>query len=49
MFQGGTLNYIDHLAAIIERLPGSKPYPFVTNLFEIGLKPQGKYCLVLYL
>jgi len=49
MFQGGTFNYIDHLAAIIERLPGSKSYLFVTNLFEIALKPHGKYGLVLYL
>ncbi|XP_017004729.2 probable cytochrome P450 4ad1 [Drosophila takahashii] len=32
-------NYIDHMAGIMEMIPGPTPYPFVGNLFQFGLKP----------
>ncbi|EDV35667.1 uncharacterized protein Dana_GF12588 [Drosophila ananassae] len=32
-------NYIDHMASIMEMIPGPTPYPFVGNLFQFGLKP----------
>lgn len=40
-------NYIDHMASIMEMIPGPTPYPFVGNLFQFGLKPDGKYWLYL--
>ncbi|KAH8245845.1 hypothetical protein KR038_005014 [Drosophila bunnanda] len=33
-------NYIDHMAGIMEMIPGPTPYPFVGNLFQFGLKPD---------
>ncbi|KAI8123632.1 putative cytochrome P450 4ad1 [Lucilia cuprina] len=33
-------NYIDHVAGIMEMIPGPTPYPFVGNLFQFGLKPD---------
>lgn len=30
-------NYIDHMAGIMEMIPGPTPYPFVGNLFQFGL------------
>jgi len=36
-------NYIDHMAGIMEMIPGPTPYPFVGNLFQFGLKPAGEY------
>ncbi|KAH8233716.1 hypothetical protein KR026_011571 [Drosophila bipectinata] len=33
-------NYIDHMASIMEMIPGPTPYPFVGNLFQFGLKPD---------
>lgn len=35
-------NYLDHMAGIMEMIPGPTPYPFVGNLFQFGLKPAGK-------
>ncbi|KAH8404055.1 hypothetical protein KR215_008730 [Drosophila sulfurigaster] len=32
-------NYLDHMAGIMEMIPGPTPYPFVGNLFQFGLKP----------
>ncbi|XP_064552137.1 probable cytochrome P450 4ad1 [Drosophila montana] len=32
-------NYIDHMAGIMEMIPGPTPYPFVGNIFQFGLKP----------
>ncbi|XP_037947318.1 probable cytochrome P450 4ad1 [Teleopsis dalmanni] len=34
------LNYIDHVAGIMEMIPGPTPYPFVGNIFQFGLKPE---------
>nr|AID61374.1 cytochrome P450 [Calliphora stygia] len=40
-FQGIKIfNYIDHVAGIMEMIPGPTPYPFVGNLFQFGLKPD---------
>lgn len=36
-------NYLDHMAGIMEMIPGPTPYPFVGNLFQFGLKPDGEY------
>lgn len=36
-------NYLDHMAGIMEMIPGPTPYPFVGNLFQFGLKPAGKF------
>ncbi|EDW74218.2 uncharacterized protein Dwil_GK21813 [Drosophila willistoni] len=33
-------NYLDHMAGIMEMIPGPTPYPFVGNLFQFGLKPD---------
>ncbi|XP_075168510.1 cytochrome P450 4ad1 [Haematobia irritans] len=33
-------NYLDHVAGIMEMIPGPTPYPFVGNLFQFGLKPD---------
>uniref|UniRef100_A0A1I8PSP6 Cytochrome P450 n=1 Tax=Stomoxys calcitrans TaxID=35570 RepID=A0A1I8PSP6_STOCA len=33
-------NYIDHVAGIMEMIPGPTPYPFVGNLFQFGLRPD---------
>ena len=35
-------NAIDHVAGIMEMIPGPTPYPFVGNLFQFGLKPDGE-------
>lgn len=35
-------NYIDHVAGIMEMIPGPTPYPFVGNIFQFGLKPDGE-------
>ncbi|XP_017837165.2 probable cytochrome P450 4ad1 [Drosophila busckii] len=32
-------NYLDHMAGIMEMIPGPTPYPFVGNIFQFGLKP----------
>lgn len=36
------LNYIDNVMGIMEMISGSTPYPFVGNLFQFELKPDGK-------
>ncbi|XP_017044360.2 probable cytochrome P450 4ad1 isoform X2 [Drosophila ficusphila] len=41
MLKGVTIfNCIDHITAVIECFPGSKPFPFVSNFFEFGLRPD---------
>lgn len=45
-------NYLDHMAGIMEMIPGPTPYPFVGNLFQFGLKPVGKFvhnCLSIFM
>lgn len=42
-------NYLDHMAGIMEMIPGPTPYPFVGNLFQFGLKAAGKFLTCPYL
>lgn len=42
-------NYLDHMAGIMEMIPGPTPYPFVGNLFQFGLKPAGKLDLPIFM
>lgn len=42
-------NYLDHMAGIMEMIPGPTPYPFVGNLFQFGLKPAGKFDLPIFM